>query len=60
MMKQMTRVPPESVARQDRLLEPLQAVMRQVAANADLAEVLALATKEIHQHMGYEIGRAHV
>jgi signal transduction histidine kinase len=60
MMGTMILVPPETAVGQSRLLEPLQAVMRQVAVNPDLAEVLALATDQIHRHLGYDQVAVHL
>jgi signal transduction histidine kinase len=60
MMGAMIAVPPETAVGQFRLLEPLQAIMRQVAVNPDLAEVFALATREIHQHLGYDQVAVHL
>ncbi len=56
----MTLAPPATTALPLGLLNPLQAIMRQVNANPNLAEVLALAAAQVHQHWGYEQVAVHL
>ena len=56
----MTVAQSETLNRQFRLLEPLQAITRQVATTTGLAKVLALAAREIHLHLGYEQVAVHL
>ncbi len=54
MMMAMTVVPSVTPAGQARMLAALQAVTRQVAANTNLADLLAMAADTMHATLGYE------